>query len=213
VSCLVVGNACAPSAPALTKDCWPGTGPLGTDQDFQLPNGGSNRGQGPTATLDRVRINGLGQLDGRSDPLQPPPSGLRNRTRMPQTRHRVHGSLLAYGRFRRRPGRLRVQCIACFAGWDDHSESSAVGCGCTGSTARDRRRFPRLCGDVPNGIADASYIIVLPPSAWRNDGRRISGRSARRRRLSRRGPVLRIGEAFVAEVLAAARRRARTPER
>jgi len=46
------------------------TGPLGTPHDFQLPTGLKIEVKALNHDADRVRINGLGQLDGAGDPLQ-----------------------------------------------------------------------------------------------------------------------------------------------
>jgi putative PD-(D/E)XK family protein DUF4420 len=46
------------------------TGPLGADQDFRLDNAPRIEVKAVDRQADRVRINGLGQLDGGSDPLE-----------------------------------------------------------------------------------------------------------------------------------------------
>jgi hypothetical protein len=46
------------------------TGPLGTSQDFRLPDGRKLEVKAVERQADRVQINGLDQLDGGNDPLQ-----------------------------------------------------------------------------------------------------------------------------------------------
>lgn len=143
------------------------TGPLGADQDFQLPNGVRIEVKALDRDADRVRINGLGQLDGRGDPLQ------LAAVRIEDTGRDAADSITASGligrlreSFTEAPAALQgFNALLRFAGWDDAADSSAV------AVRLDRidlheidADFPRLiAATVPNGIADASYVIVLPP--------------------------------------------------
>lgn len=143
------------------------TGPLGTDQDFQLPNGHRIEVKALDRDADRVRINGLGQLDGRGDPLRLAV------VRLEDTGRDAAGSitptrLIARLRanFAEVPAALQgFDVLLQFAGWDDASDPGTV------AVRLDRidwhdidASFPRLtAANVPNGVVEGSYVIVLPP--------------------------------------------------
>jgi len=143
------------------------TGPLGTSQDFRLPDGLKIE----VKTLDRdansVRINGLGQLDGGGDPLE-----LRA-VRLEDTGLNADGAVTAsrlIARLRERlidaPAALQnFENLLRFVGWDDAKETDAIA---VRLSRIDHHKvdaaFPRLTGaSVPVGVTSAEYTIVLPP--------------------------------------------------
>jgi hypothetical protein len=155
--------------PALGPDdaihAW--TGPLGTDQDFQLPSGLRIEVKALDRDANQVRINGLGQLDGAGHDLQ------LALVRLEDTGRDADGALTAALLVSRLRTGLANAPVALqnfeislrFVGWNDTDDTSSV-------VVRLARidsfvvnaNFPRLTmGEVPNGVLDASYIIAVPP--------------------------------------------------
>jgi hypothetical protein len=143
------------------------TGPLGTSQDFCLPDGRKLEIKTLERNSDRVQINGLNQLDSGGDPLQLVVVRLEN------TGVDAEGAINAaqlVGQLRSRLGQApnalqTFEMLLRFVGWDDAADSEAV-------TVRldriDRYEvdggFPRLTSaTVPPAIIEATYTIVLPP--------------------------------------------------
>lgn len=155
--------------PALGPDqavsAW--TGPLGTSQDFRLPDGLKLEVKALDRNADRVRINGLDQLDGGGDPLQ------LVAVRLEDTGRDAEGVLTASRLIARLRERLRdapealqsFEMLLRFARWDDAKDTDAVA---VRLNRIDRHEvngtFPRIIpATVPPAVADASYTIVLPP--------------------------------------------------
>lgn len=156
--------------PALGPDqaisAW--TGPLGTSQDFRLPDGRKLEVKALDRNADRVQINGLHQLDGGSDPLQ------LVLVRLEDTGIDAEGAITAAGlveqlrdRLSHAPAALQTfEILLRFVGWDDAADSETV------AVRLDRidrynvdGDFPRLtAATVPAAIVEATYKIALPPS-------------------------------------------------
>jgi len=142
------------------------TGPLGTAQDFRLPDGQKVEVKALDRDADQVHINGLGQLDGYGDPL------LLAAVRLEETGHdavdAITASLLV-NRIRVKlaesPAALHsFEALLRFAGWDDSADTNDVVVRMIRIDIHDvEGNFPRLtAATVPAGVADASYVIVLP---------------------------------------------------
>ncbi|MBX9865099.1 MAG: PD-(D/E)XK motif protein [Hyphomicrobium sp.] len=154
--------------PALGKDAavaaW--TGPLGTSQDFQLPNGDRIEVKAIGRNASQVRINGLQQLDAGGDRLRLAV------VRLEDTGINAQGALTAgtlVNRLRQilndAPVALAtLEQLLLFLGWDDTQDVSEV---VVRLDSIDRYEvddaFPRLVPDnVPQGVLDASYVLALP---------------------------------------------------
>jgi hypothetical protein len=141
-------------------------GPLGTSQDFRLPDGLKLEVKTLDVNRERVQINGLDQLDGGSDPLQ------LIVVRLTETGLNAAGALTAsrvISRLRSRltqaPAALETfEQLLRFLDWDDTFETDSV-------VVRLERidryivddRFPRLIAAiVPQGVVEATYEIALP---------------------------------------------------
>lgn len=143
------------------------TGPLGTDQDFRLPTGSKIEVKALDRDADRVRINGLGQLDGGGDLLELAV------VRLEDTGHDADDAITAsrlIARLRERladaPGAIQAfNALLGFVGWDDGADSGGVVVRLVRIDHYEvNAAFPRLTfATVPNGVAEASYVIVLPP--------------------------------------------------
>ena len=141
------------------------TGPLGTDQDFRLPNGSKIEVKSIDRDAYRVMINGLGQLDGGGDPLQ-----LAELEETGRDAHDVITASRLVARLRTRladaPAALRTfDTLLGFVGWNDDIDTDAVA---VRMHRIDRYEvnaaFPRLtAATVPGAVLDASYTIALPP--------------------------------------------------
>jgi len=124
--------------PALGPDegvlAW--TGPLGTDQDFQLPSGLRIEVKALDRDADRARINGLGQLDDRGDPLQLAAVRMEDTGRDAVdaiTASRLIARLRAS--FAEAPAALQgFNALLRFAGWTTPPSLMLSQCDCTGST-------------------------------------------------------------------------------
>lgn len=143
------------------------TGPLGADQDFRLPTGMKIEVKALDRDADRLLINGLGQLDGGSDPLELAVVRLEDTGRDADdaiTASRLIARLRAC--LADAPGAIKTfNALLGFVGWDDGTDSDAV---IVRLVRIDRYEvnsvFPRLTfATVPNGVTDASYVIALPP--------------------------------------------------
>lgn len=142
------------------------TGPLGTDQDFRLPDGSKIEVKAIDRDGHHVIINGLGQLDGGGDPLQLPVVRLEDTGR--DANDAITASRLI-ARIRTRladaPSALTTfETLLGFLGWNDSADADAV-------VVRLHRidqhevndAFPRLISaTVPDAVVDASYTIALP---------------------------------------------------
>lgn len=143
------------------------TGPLGTDQDFRLPSGLKIEVKTVDRDADRVRINGLSQLDGGADPV------LLAIVRVEDTGHDAAGALTAprlIARIREQlsgaPGaREAFEALLRMLGWTDSNAGPDV---VVRLTRIDHHpvtaQFPRLTpSSVPTGVTEASYTITIPP--------------------------------------------------
>jgi hypothetical protein len=142
------------------------TGPLGTSQDFRLPDGRKLEVKALDRSADQVQINGLDQLDGGGDPLQ------LLIVRLEDTGLEAEGAITAYGlveglrdRLGESPNALQTfETLLRFLGWDDASDSQIVAV----RLHRIERYevdggFPRLTpATVPAAVIEATYRIVLP---------------------------------------------------
>ncbi len=145
------------------------TGPLGTSQDFRLPDGRKLEVKALDRQADRVQINGLDQLDGGSDPLQLVV------VRLEDTGFEAEGAITAA----RLIAQLRAQLsqapaaqqtfdmLLRFAGWDDAVDADSVAVRLERIDRYDvDEGFPRLtAATVPAAVTEATYKIVLPPPA------------------------------------------------
>ncbi len=151
-------------SPADAIESW--SGPLGTPQDFMLPSGLRLEVKAVDTHADRVRINGLEQLDPGGDPLTlaivrlettgaGAPDCVTLAGLVDHVRSILAGSAGALDDFNRLLG---------FAGWDakrDPGEPAVRVIGIDGHAVDSR--FPRLVPSiVPAGVLDASYVIRLP---------------------------------------------------
>ena len=154
--------------PSLGKEAaiagW--TGPFGTSQDFQLPNGERIEVKATGRTTSEVRINGLRQLDGGGDRLQlavvrledtgiNAPGAITARIMVKRLRETLNDAPVASATFEQ---------LLLFVGWDDADDKDQV------VVRLDRidkyevdDAFPRLVpSNVPQAILDVSYVIALP---------------------------------------------------
>lgn len=142
------------------------TGPLGTSQDFRLPDGLKIEVKSLDRDANIVRISGLGQLDGGGDPLE-----LRA-VRLEDTGLNAEGALTAsrlIARLREKlvgsPAALQnFENLLRFAGWDDAKETEGIAVRLSRIDRYEiNAAFPRLTGaTVPVGVTSAEYTIVLP---------------------------------------------------
>jgi hypothetical protein len=145
------------------------TGPLGTSQDFRLPDGRKLEVKAIDRYADRVQINGLDQLDGGADPLQ------LLVVRLEDTGINAEESITAprlVARLRARlaeaPAALqRFQVLLRFVGWDDAADTDYAAVRLQRIDRYDvDERFPRLTvANVPAAIPEATYKVVLPSLA------------------------------------------------
>jgi Putative PD-(D/E)XK family member, (DUF4420) len=165
---LVLENQLLPVlGPDQAVSAW--TGPFGTSQDFQLPDGLKLEVKALDRNADRVQINGLDQLDAGGDPLQ------LVAVRLEDTGPKAEGALTPL----RLVTRIRkglsdapmaveaFEILLRFVGWEDAMDTGTV---IVRLDRIDRHNvddsFPRLtAATVPRAVADASYTIVLPPLA------------------------------------------------
>lgn len=143
------------------------TGPLGADQDFRMPSGLKIEVKTLDRDGDRVRINGLGQLDGGGDPLQLAAVRLEdtgqnavNSITLSKLINRLRAAFasspVALEKFNARLG---------FVGWDDKEPLRAEAVRLVRIDWHQvTDTFPCLTfSTVPNSVVDASYLIILPP--------------------------------------------------
>lgn len=144
------------------------TGPLGTSQDFRLPDGWKLEVKTLDRSADRVQINGLDQLDGGGDPLQ------LLIVRLEDTGIDAEGAITAAGLV----GQLRVllsqapnalqtfEMLLRFVSWNDAADSETVAVRLTRIDRYDvDAGFPRLTpATVPPAVVEATYKIILPQS-------------------------------------------------
>lgn len=150
--------------PAEAVASW--TGPVGTAQDFLLPSGHRIEVKAARRDAKTVRIHGLDQLDPGADTLE------LAIVRMEDTGAGAEGAISVPMLIERITQKISVDPEAlaafttslAFAGWRVHPRHSELTVRLLGI---DRYRvgpdFPRLTSaDVPQGIEDADYTIVLP---------------------------------------------------
>lgn len=154
--------------PRLTPDqavsAW--TGPLGASQDFRLPEGAKLEVKAIDRHADRVRINGLEQLDGGGDPLQ------LVLVRLEDTGTDAEGALTARQLITRLRARLEdspaalqsFELLLSFVGWVDTADTDSVVVRLDRCEYHDvAGDFPRLvAGNVSSGVVEATYEILLP---------------------------------------------------
>ena len=150
--------------PETAVQSW--TGPLGTPQDFQLPNGHRLEVKTIARTADQVRVNGLRQLDGGRDPLTLVV------VRVEATGTAAPGAISATSLVAALRRRLELEPVALALfdasltglGWHDHPAHEALTVRV--ASVEDYEvddDFPRLTGaTVPAGVSDADYLVVLP---------------------------------------------------
>ena len=155
--------------PALSADqavaAW--TGPLGASQDFRLPDGTKLEVKAVDRHADRVRINGLEQLDSGGDPLRLVV------VRLEDTAAGAEGALTAGSLVSRVRARLEhapdalqaLDLLLGFVGWVDTADTEHVVVRLERIEHHDvRGDFPRLtAANVPGGVIEATYEIQLPP--------------------------------------------------
>ncbi|MBV9120000.1 MAG: PD-(D/E)XK motif protein [Chloroflexi bacterium] len=144
------------------------TGPLGTSQDFRLPDGRKLEVKALDPNGGQVRVNGLDQLDGGGDPLQ------LLIVRLEETGVDAKGAITASGlieRLRRSlseaPNALQAfESLLSFAGWDDAADSETFAVRLSRVEAYEvDADFPRLTpATVPAAVIEATYTIMLPPA-------------------------------------------------
>ena len=153
-------------------DSW--TGPLGTPQDFTLPDGSRTEVKAARRRARTVRINGLAQLDSGGDPLElvvvriedtgnEAPAAVTARRLIDRVSRRLSSDPEATNGF---------QLLLSFAGWHEHPRHDAL---VVRVTSIDRYQvgpgFPRLTSTtVPAGVQDATYTIMLPDNAADSTG-------------------------------------------
>jgi hypothetical protein len=160
--------------PALGPDqavsAW--TGPLGTSQDFRLPDGRKLEVKTVDRNGDQVQINGLDQLDGGGDPLQ------LIVVRLEDTGIEAEGAITADRlieqlkmQLAQAPNALQAfEMLLRFVGWREPADSELV---VVRLSRIDRYEvdagFPRLTpATVPASIVEATYKLALPPSSGRS---------------------------------------------
>jgi hypothetical protein len=157
--------------PALGPDAavsaW--TGPLGTSQDFRLPDGRKLEVKALDRHADRVQVNGLDQLDGGGDPLQLLVVRLED-TGIDAVDAVTAARLIAGLRRQLSQAPVALQgfeMLLRFVGWDDAAETDSVAVRLERIDRYDvNEDFPRLtAATVSPAIAEARYKIVLPPLA------------------------------------------------
>ncbi len=145
------------------------TGPLGTSQDFRLPDGRKLEVKAIDRHADRVKINGLEQLDSGGDPLQ------LVIVRLEDTGIDAEGAITAarlIARLRERLSQAPValqafEVLLAFVGWLDAFDSDSVVVRHERTERHDvGEEFPRLIASiVPRGVTAATYEILLPQSS------------------------------------------------
>jgi hypothetical protein len=145
------------------------TGPLGTSQDFRLPDGRKLEVKALDRQADRVQINGLDQLDSGVDPLQLVV------VRLEATGIDAEDAITAARLIERlravlsqAPAALQgFEMLLRFVGWDDAADMDTVAVRLERIDRYEvNEGFPRLTTKtIPDGIAEATYKIVLPPAA------------------------------------------------
>lgn len=143
------------------------TGPLGASQDFRLPDGTKLEVKAVDRHADRTRINGLEQLDSGGDPLRLVV------VRLEDTGADADGALTAGRLIARLRSRLEhapaalesLEALLGFTGWSESIDTDSVVVRLNRIEHYDvRGDFPRLiAANVPDGVTDATYEILLPP--------------------------------------------------
>ena len=141
------------------------SGPLGTPQDFTLPDGQRIEVKTVRPDADSFRVNGLGQLDPGTDPLElrifrlgDTTPGMEGAITAPvlisALRSRIESEPLALNEFDSRLAALR---------WHDHPRHDGFGVRIAGlHIYRVTEGFPRITqADVPVGIDDVNYLVGL----------------------------------------------------
>lgn len=150
--------------PAAAVPAW--RGPLGAPQDFVLPDGRRIEVKTVGPHADRVRINGLDQLDPCGDPLTL--TVVRAEAATPDARGAVSAPVLIAelrGLLAAEPEVLAAfEAALSGLGWHDHASHDAVALRVVGMEDHEvGPGFPRLMrGTVPAGVLDADYAVALP---------------------------------------------------
>jgi hypothetical protein len=141
-------------------------GPFGSDQDFHLPSGLRIEVKALDRDADRVRINGLRQLDAGGDKLQ------LAAVRLEDTGDQAVDAFTAASLIAKLRAALaeapaaatEFETLLRFAGWQDAGENERVVVRLVRIDFHDvGPEFPRLTPEgVPRGVLDASYIVLLP---------------------------------------------------
>ncbi|MAM76287.1 PD-(D/E)XK motif protein [uncultured Tistrella sp.] len=140
-------------------------GPLGSPQDFMLPDGQRIEVKTIRPDADAFRVNGLGQLDPGTDPME-----LRL-FRLADASLETEGAMTATaiidslrGQLEREPRALnefdsRLAAVR----WHDHPRHGEYAVRLAGAHCyRVADGFPRIAAaDVPVGIDDVNYLVVL----------------------------------------------------
>lgn len=161
---LVLEELIKATSPTVAVNSW--TGPLGTPQDFTLPDGSRIEVKTARTTAPTVRINGLRQLDSGVDRIE-----LRV-VRLDDTGPEATGSVTAPMMVRRVAELLARDTLAsetfagslALIGWSDHpSHGDLVVRPASIDTFPVGPDFPRLTSaTVPPGVEEAEYVIRLP---------------------------------------------------
>lgn len=142
------------------------TGPIGTPQDFQLPNGTRLEVKTTGVNASEVTINGLDQLDAGTECLQllivrtettgrDAADAVSAVDLVQHVRATIDDAPLARATFEQR---------LLFIGWDDARDNDRIRVRIIRTDRHEvNDRFPRLtAANVPAGIVDATYRISLP---------------------------------------------------
>jgi hypothetical protein len=150
-------------APFEAVSSW--NGPLGSPQDFMLPGGQRIEVKTVHPNADSVRINGLGQLDPGTDPLE-----LRI-IQMADTSHEAEGAITAPLLINALKEKVESEPLAlnelesrlAAVGWQAHPRHNEYAVRLAG---RHRytvaEGFPRVIhANVPAGVDDVNYLVEL----------------------------------------------------
>lgn len=143
-------------------------GPDGGNQDFRLPNGLRIEIKAAWADQDAVNINGLDQLDGQADPIE------LLIVRLAETAASASDALSAPAlitglreTLAMHPAALvEFESLLAALHWHDHPSHHEFVVRFLGAERHIvDDRFPRLVrGNVPDAVADAHYVLRLPPT-------------------------------------------------
>jgi len=154
-------------APLEAVSSW--NGPLGSPQDFMLPDGQRIEVKTVRPDSNAVRVNGLGQLDPGIDPLELRVIRLGDST--PET----EGAITASALITTLRGRVEGDSLAlnelnsrlAAAHWHDHPRHEEFAVRTAGlHRYKVTEGFPRVIQvDVPVGVDDVNYLVELSAAA------------------------------------------------